>query len=169
MIAYINTQHFKQDANRIIDDIDWRIAVVAPFTGLHWFPQGRGFNQWTGNNSKALMKVLIFSIFTMHITHHIVGLHCRTWKLCAQRNYTHNSCIHGILLPRASPCHWWVGTAQNRRCIKPFSWISQGIPGWWQSSHDFVPAFPTACCEGLSHPDSSVQHPQWFMFIHYRM
>ena len=34
-----------------------RIAAVASFTGLHRFPQGRNFKQWTGDDSKALMKV----------------------------------------------------------------------------------------------------------------
>jgi hypothetical protein len=32
--------------------------VLAPaFPGLRRFPQGRGFKQWMGNDSKALMKV----------------------------------------------------------------------------------------------------------------
>jgi hypothetical protein len=34
-----------------------RIAIAPPFTGLRRFPEGRGFNQWTGDDSKALMKV----------------------------------------------------------------------------------------------------------------
>ncbi|KAG1900236.1 uncharacterized protein F5891DRAFT_1188936 [Suillus fuscotomentosus] len=42
-----------------MSDIDHRIAAVAPFTGLRQFPDGRGFKQWTGNDSKALMKVFI--------------------------------------------------------------------------------------------------------------
>jgi hypothetical protein len=33
------------------------IALVAPFAGLSRFTDGRGFQQWTGDNSKALMKV----------------------------------------------------------------------------------------------------------------
>jgi hypothetical protein len=33
-----------------------RIAAVASFAGLRRFPQGRNFKQWTGNDSKALMK-----------------------------------------------------------------------------------------------------------------
>src|SRR5260221_2063734 len=33
------------------------IANAPPFSGLRRFPQGRGFKQWTGNDSKALMKV----------------------------------------------------------------------------------------------------------------
>jgi hypothetical protein len=34
-----------------------RIAAVPPFPGLRRFPEGRGFKQWTGDDSKALMKV----------------------------------------------------------------------------------------------------------------
>jgi hypothetical protein len=33
------------------------ISVVPPFSRLRRFPQGRGFEQWTGDDSKALMKV----------------------------------------------------------------------------------------------------------------
>lgn len=33
------------------------ILAVPPFPGLRRFPDGRDFSQWTGNDSKALMKV----------------------------------------------------------------------------------------------------------------
>lgn len=33
------------------------IAIVPLFAGIRRFPQGRGFKQWTGDDSKALMKV----------------------------------------------------------------------------------------------------------------
>ena len=36
---------------------DSRISAVPPFPGLCWFADGRDFKQWTGNDSKALMKV----------------------------------------------------------------------------------------------------------------
>lgn len=39
-----------------------RIAAVPPFPGLHQFPQGRHFKQWTGDDSKALMKVYLPTI-----------------------------------------------------------------------------------------------------------
>lgn len=55
--TYITTKHPKRVAKGILDEIDRRIAVIAPFTGLRRFPQGRGFKQWTGDDSKALMKV----------------------------------------------------------------------------------------------------------------
>ncbi|KIK20961.1 hypothetical protein PISMIDRAFT_12594 [Pisolithus microcarpus 441] len=54
---YLRLTHGDSHANEILDDIDRRIAAVAPFPGLRRFPQGQHFKQWTGNDSKALMKV----------------------------------------------------------------------------------------------------------------
>ncbi|KAG1880017.1 hypothetical protein F4604DRAFT_1879912 [Suillus subluteus] len=44
--------------------VDWieKIAAVPAFAGLRHFPQGRGFKQWTGDDSKALMKVYLSAI-----------------------------------------------------------------------------------------------------------
>jgi len=33
------------------------IALASSFAGLRRFPEGRNFKQWTGDDSKALMKV----------------------------------------------------------------------------------------------------------------
>ncbi|KIM70531.1 hypothetical protein SCLCIDRAFT_18645 [Scleroderma citrinum Foug A] len=60
--AYIQRKHSKREADQIMDDINRRIAAVAPFTGLRHFPQGQGFKQWTRDDSKALMKVYIAAI-----------------------------------------------------------------------------------------------------------
>ncbi|KAN0101260.1 hypothetical protein V8E55_001244 [Tylopilus felleus] len=60
--TYISANHSKKNANQILDEIDRRISVVAPFTGLRCFPQGQHFKQWTGDDSKALMKVYIAAI-----------------------------------------------------------------------------------------------------------
>ncbi|EIW75687.1 hypothetical protein CONPUDRAFT_65876 [Coniophora puteana RWD-64-598 SS2] len=59
---YLEKTHGKARAAQILDDIDRRIAVAAPFAGLRRFPQGRGFKQWTGDDSKALMKVYLPAI-----------------------------------------------------------------------------------------------------------
>ncbi|OBZ74460.1 hypothetical protein A0H81_05119 [Grifola frondosa] len=59
---YIYQNHSKKDAETILADIDRRIAVAPPFSGLRRFPEGRGFKQWTGNDSKALMKVYLPAI-----------------------------------------------------------------------------------------------------------
>jgi len=68
------SNHPKAKADEIMDDIDRRlvikytsqkkethplnsIAIVPAFSGLRRFAEGRGFKQWTGDDSKALMKV----------------------------------------------------------------------------------------------------------------
>jgi hypothetical protein len=71
---YLVLTHGRRKADRILDDIDHRyvspplkiqrlncrensISIVPPFAGLRRFPEGRKFKQWTGDDSKALMKV----------------------------------------------------------------------------------------------------------------
>ena len=43
--------------------IMYRIATVTLFAGLRHFPHGHNFKQWTGNDSKALMKVKMFLFY----------------------------------------------------------------------------------------------------------
>ncbi|KAF8440229.1 hypothetical protein L210DRAFT_3401267 [Boletus edulis BED1] len=51
----------QKKADIVLDDIDhW--YTLASFAGLHWFPQGHHFMQWTGDDSKALMKVYLAAI-----------------------------------------------------------------------------------------------------------
>ncbi|KAL0957430.1 hypothetical protein HGRIS_001227 [Hohenbuehelia grisea] len=57
--AYLVSTHGQQQANKILADIDRRITAAPSFPGLRRFPQGRGFKQWTGDDSKALMKVYL--------------------------------------------------------------------------------------------------------------
>ncbi|KAF8808348.1 hypothetical protein BYT27DRAFT_7222939 [Phlegmacium glaucopus] len=38
------------------------IAIVPAFSGLRYFSEGHGFKQWTGDDSKALMKVYLPAI-----------------------------------------------------------------------------------------------------------
>ncbi|KAJ7346269.1 hypothetical protein DFH08DRAFT_701453 [Mycena albidolilacea] len=59
---YIEETHESAEAARILADIDRRIAVTTPFPGLRHFHTGRGYKQWTGNDSKGLMKVYLPAI-----------------------------------------------------------------------------------------------------------
>ncbi|KAJ7735044.1 hypothetical protein B0H16DRAFT_1676755 [Mycena metata] len=59
---YLYTKYGEARALEIIADIDHRIAAVPSFPGLRRFPDGRDFTQWTGDDSKALMKVYIAAI-----------------------------------------------------------------------------------------------------------
>lgn len=64
---YLVMTHGLAAALVIIKDIDHqyvfeflcRISAVPPFPGLRQFPDGRDYTQWTGDDSKALMKVCI--------------------------------------------------------------------------------------------------------------
>ncbi|KAJ6455051.1 hypothetical protein C8R45DRAFT_1188795 [Mycena sanguinolenta] len=53
---YLHLVHGEKRALEIIQDIDRRLSAVPEFPGLRRFPDGRDFNQWTGDDSKALMK-----------------------------------------------------------------------------------------------------------------
>ncbi|KAI6011238.1 hypothetical protein PISMIDRAFT_112285, partial [Pisolithus microcarpus 441] len=61
---YLVHVHGKAEAEKILDDIDQWIVAVAPFTGLWHFPQGQHFKQWTGDDSKGLMKVISVTVVT---------------------------------------------------------------------------------------------------------
>ncbi|KAI0746738.1 hypothetical protein C8Q80DRAFT_1321332 [Daedaleopsis nitida] len=59
---YLKREHREARAAEILAEIDRRIAVVPPFSKLRGFHEGRGFKQWTGDDSKALMKVYLPAI-----------------------------------------------------------------------------------------------------------
>ncbi|KAF8545954.1 hypothetical protein OG21DRAFT_1491733 [Imleria badia] len=59
---YIHKQYKNGLDQVVLNDIDRRIVAVASFAGLRRFPQGQNFKQWTGNDSKALMKVYLSAI-----------------------------------------------------------------------------------------------------------
>ncbi|KIJ58801.1 hypothetical protein HYDPIDRAFT_101977, partial [Hydnomerulius pinastri MD-312] len=59
---YLELEYGKAGAKERLADIDRRIASAPPFPGLRRFPDGRGFSQWTGDDSKALMKVYLPAI-----------------------------------------------------------------------------------------------------------
>ncbi|KAG1879522.1 hypothetical protein C8R48DRAFT_745047 [Suillus tomentosus] len=59
---YLKAVHRTRRSEEIMSDIDRRIAAVASFSSLRRFPQGRDFKQWTGDDSKALMKVFLPAI-----------------------------------------------------------------------------------------------------------
>ncbi|KAF7303363.1 C2H2-type domain-containing protein [Mycena indigotica] len=59
---YLYLTHPPAVADGIMDEIDRRIAAVPGFPGLRRFKDGRRFSQWTGDDSKALMKVYLPAI-----------------------------------------------------------------------------------------------------------
>ncbi|KAI0065531.1 hypothetical protein BV25DRAFT_1868788 [Artomyces pyxidatus] len=59
---YVFANNAAKDAKAIMDDIDRKISAVPVFPGLRRFHEGRNFKQWTGDDSKALMKVFVPAI-----------------------------------------------------------------------------------------------------------
>ncbi|KAJ7602026.1 hypothetical protein B0H17DRAFT_1342371 [Mycena rosella] len=59
---YLHLAHGEKRALEIIQDIDRRISAVPEFPGLRRFPDGRDFSQWTGDDSKALMKIYLGAV-----------------------------------------------------------------------------------------------------------
>ncbi|KAJ7127826.1 hypothetical protein C8R44DRAFT_830310 [Mycena epipterygia] len=59
---YLYIEYSKAEADAIMDEIDRRIAATPAFPCLRRFKQGRRFKQWTGDDSKALMKVYLPAI-----------------------------------------------------------------------------------------------------------
>ncbi|KAH9060394.1 hypothetical protein EDB83DRAFT_2292370 [Lactarius deliciosus] len=78
VLEYLHLEHGEMAALDIIEDIDrryglplyfmahkssgTRISAVPPFPGLCWFPDGHDYQQWTGDDSKVLMKVFLAAI-----------------------------------------------------------------------------------------------------------
>ncbi|KAH9968467.1 hypothetical protein BJV74DRAFT_909870 [Russula compacta] len=59
---FLVEEHGAAHAHDIIADIDHQILAVPPFPGLRRFLDGCNFAQWTGDDSKALMKVYLAAI-----------------------------------------------------------------------------------------------------------
>ncbi|KAI6017315.1 hypothetical protein BKA83DRAFT_4465202 [Pisolithus microcarpus] len=94
---YLRITHSKREAEQIMDDIDRRIAAIASFSGLRRFLQGRGFKQWTGDDSKALMKVYIAAI-EGHVPRDIVRTFRAFLEFCyiARRNVIMESALEEL-------------------------------------------------------------------------
>ncbi|KAE9399341.1 hypothetical protein BT96DRAFT_965641 [Gymnopus androsaceus JB14] len=62
VFEYLDITYSKKEADERKADIDRRIAATTPYPGLRNFHEGRGFKQWTGDDSKGLMKIFLPAI-----------------------------------------------------------------------------------------------------------
>ena len=79
-------------------------SLVAPFSGLRRFLEGQGFKQWTGDDSKALMKVSYFFSHKKQLSS-VLGLVTHHWWLCSCTNDADYSCFSRILLYYTTRSH----------------------------------------------------------------
>ncbi|THG94016.1 hypothetical protein EW026_g7366, partial [Hermanssonia centrifuga] len=59
VFTYILLEHGKAKGHEIWGQIERHLAAVLIFPGLCPFHQGCNFKQWTGDNSKGLMKIFL--------------------------------------------------------------------------------------------------------------
>ena len=127
---YFHIWYGEHQASIILDDIDQQyihhislytgcwlvhsIAAVPPFPGLRRFPHGRRFKQWTGDDSKALIKVRLIhvqlfcmTIITTGLSTCDRGLHSRRYgemSLSISQHFLYCSTSRNWSW---WPCHTW--------------------------------------------------------------
>jgi len=94
---FLLIKHGARGAQKILADIDRRIAAVPAFSGLRRFHEGRGFKQWTGDDSKALMKVYLPAI-SGHVPRSMVRAFRAFLEFCyiAQRSFHNEETIKNL-------------------------------------------------------------------------
>jgi hypothetical protein len=95
---YLVLEYGEAQANDVLDDIDRRIAAAPLFPNLRRFPHGRRFKQWTGDDSKALMKVYSFHTITSFLAYLLIGISLRNYWTRPPANGSGNQCLHRHLL-----------------------------------------------------------------------
>ena len=144
-----------------------RIAVVPPFSGIRNFPQGRGFKQWTGDDSKALMKARWLLVHT-HITgrlNTIPGLSSRYWMSCPSWHSTVSTSVSWVLLY----CTPWY---HYRGIIDTAQGSSQTLPSlpsdiWWHWHISWIISSPTTFDGSLRRQHTSFRRAKWTLLFNH--
>ena len=130
------------------------IALVPSFAGLQRFPQGCHFQQWTGDDSKSLMKVCEVSA-SWCLGLMSIGLYFCDWRSCPSRNDPLLSCSPQLLLHFSTefphPSIYaasWSGFIRFHALLRNFlyNWCSS----WW------IWSSLTTFCKALPHQYSAV-------------
>lgn len=91
IIADIDHRYGSQSIGPFLSSIYFllhSISAVPPYPGLRRFPDGRDFLQWTGDDSKALMKVsftwcgMLFILMTSLDSTGLPWCYCGTRPCC---------------------------------------------------------------------------------------
>ena len=86
------------------------ISLIPAFPGLRRFPEGRDFQQWTGDDSKALMKVRLiallrnhpYSFFIRYISPQLLDTSHQTWSNAFQHLWT-SVTLYAVMALQAMP------------------------------------------------------------------
>ena len=146
----------------------FRIAIATPFSGLRRFPQGHGFKQWTGDDSKALMKVCpCFSYcFLWYYSQYITGLSASDIRSCACGNSANAPCVPWLLLHRSPECSRLIITSTVGGRPQAFSWTSDRLSRMWSSPHWILSTSPTFT-HSLFANDPRIWCSEWLMLFNH--
>ena len=148
-----------------------RITIVPPFAGLQQFCEGRGFKQWTGDDSKVLMKVHLYAqnngaLMSSSIRNIFKGLPTSNWGICSHWDHADIECISWLFLHCSLQHYYQPGNRRFSWCTKVISTILQDL--WNNQCLTSRPdptssTFPCTLCE----THSWLWCPEWSMFIYY--
>ncbi|KAJ3980898.1 hypothetical protein F5890DRAFT_1575378 [Lentinula detonsa] len=72
VFEYLDLTYPKKESEERKADIDQRIATTTPYPGLRNFHKGRGFKQWTGDDSKGLCHEIFLPAIVGHVPSEMV-------------------------------------------------------------------------------------------------
>lgn len=77
-----------------------RVSSVPTFPGIRRFAEGRKYERWTGDDTKALMKVgLVFACLSAIESHDaVIGFHTGDSRPCTRQDGSGHRRLHGLLL-----------------------------------------------------------------------
>ena len=140
-----------------------RIEIAPPFAGLRRFPEGCGFNQWTGDDSKALMKVRAMLPGEYLRSQKSLGLYSHDTRSSAIWSCAHGSGFVRFLLYHSmiSSDRGWRVTTQG--CPFPFPSVL------WNFHHDGCTRwFPkTTCTCSFPFIDTPFWSAKWTLFLNH--
>jgi len=143
------------------------IANVPPFLGVWWFPDGYGFKQWTGNDSKALMKVhskLFLQFLQISIC---LGIPVSDSRPCTIATDPYLLCILGILLYFLENRHYRDQFIYTGGCSFTFLCKLQNYHYFWHLRGIFVTE--ATFSHPLSPPYLAFWGTKWNQFINHQV
>jgi len=120
----------------------YSISAVPPYPGLRRFPDGRDYNQWTGDDSKALMKVRQpwFRTVELKFLYKVIGLSCRYRRVPSIVHGSVYCNLYGCMLHCSSQCHHRSGSPAFQIMCWEISPSPSSLYRCWSSSINISPA-----------------------------
>ena len=145
-----------------------KIAAVLSFPGLHHFHKGRGFKQWTWNDSKGLMKVHLHSLSFYQLLTLSQGVSPHHCRICSFRDGESHLSSHQLHLSCSTQCDRWDCCGLNPEHIGPILSPPRDLL-WGQDLSWQILASPTTLPLALHLLNHTIWCPKWSLLIDYQI